>query len=101
MSAPTRNEARVRVSAGRIEGEFDFPHDPVFRPLVGIYRHGVLKSVIPAWRQFTDAGHLWRCRFEGTDQQTIVRYYTLLADTADKMEAALEDQFKIRPLNKL
>jgi hypothetical protein len=44
---------------------------------------------------------VWRCRFEGTDQQTIVRYYTLLADTADKMEAALEDQFKIRPLNKL
>jgi hypothetical protein len=95
MSAPTRNEARVRVSAGRIEGEFDFPHDPVFRPLVGIYRHGVLKSVIPAWRQFTDAGHLWRCRFEGAlpaDVPDLNELTVACTESGEVLHAPADDQ---------
>jgi hypothetical protein len=44
---------------------------------------------------------IWRCRFESPNQKALVRYYTLLGDTAGVMEAALNDQFKIRPLNKL
>lgn len=53
--------AEVRVAGGQADGEFSWPHDPFFRPLVGFYVAGRLQTLATTTRRVRNGR--WRCYF--------------------------------------
>jgi hypothetical protein len=54
---------RVRLRDERLEGAFLWPHDPLFRPMVGLYRNDRLESLTMTWRRPGGTEKSWPCCF--------------------------------------
>ena len=53
----------VHLAGQSLEGAFHWPHDPLFRPMVGVYSAKRLALVVPTGRRTADNGKTWQCHF--------------------------------------
>ena len=89
-SALIAERTNLRVAGRRIAGYFDWPHDPIFRPLVGIFTDGRLEHVAPSFRRPLPNRGPWPCYLSITLPKR-------LAETAAVTIACLETGDVLHP----
>lgn len=115
LRAPSRNPAtvmpetgfeagRVRVRDGLIEGCFVWPHDPGFRPLIGLYAGGRLRQLGATFRRPLHEGRSWPCCFSfdlDEDLPELADLTVAVFETGDILHAPARPQVAVRRVEDL